>query len=111
MGAFAIGSSDAADKLGLVMSAIADALRARPGAVVIRGHTDSRPYRRSGYDNWQLSFDRAQTGFTGLVRGGLDERRIERVEAYADRRPKNVTAPQAPENRRIEILLRKQGPS
>jgi chemotaxis protein MotB len=44
-----------------------------------------------------------------LVRGGLDEKRVERVEGYADRHPKNAKNPGAPENRRIEILVRPEG--
>ena len=110
MGAFAVGSSDAEEKLNTVLSGIASVLRDRPGAIIVRGHTDSRPYRPGGNDNWQLSFARAQTGFAGLVRGGLEERRIERVEAYADRKLKNLMTPDAAENRRIEILLREPVP-
>ena len=44
-----------------------------------------------------------------LVRGGLDEKRIRRVEGVADRAPRNAIDPQAPENRRIEILLGREG--
>lgn len=109
MGVFAVGSAEAVEKLNLVLRAVADSLRTTSGSVVVRGHTDARPYRGAGYDNWALSFARAQTGFAGLLRGGLDESRIERVEAHADRRLRNAAAPQAAENRRIEILLRKEG--
>jgi chemotaxis protein MotB len=41
-----------------------------------------------------------------LVRGGLEEKRFEAVEGYADRRLKLPNDPSAAENRRIEILLR-----
>jgi chemotaxis protein MotB len=41
-----------------------------------------------------------------LVRGGVDEGRIERIEGYADRQPRNPADPKAAENRRIEILVR-----
>ena len=107
LGTFAIGSSQPEGRLTQVLSAIADALRATRGTVVVRGHTDARPYRRGTSDNWTLSFARAQTAFVGLVRSGFDERRIERVEGHADRKLKNASSPQAPENRRIEILLRR----
>jgi chemotaxis protein MotB len=40
-----------------------------------------------------------------LVRGGLDEKRIVRVEGHADREPKVPTNPNADQNRRVEILL------
>lgn len=76
------------------------------GAVVVRGHTDSHPFKAGSSDNWRLSSSRAQMAFYMLVRGGFDEHRIERLEGYADHRPKNIRNPSAPENRRIEILLR-----
>ena len=41
-----------------------------------------------------------------LVRGGVEDARLERIEGYADRLPRNPTDPKAAENRRIEILLR-----
>jgi chemotaxis protein MotB len=45
-----------------------------------------------------------------LIRGGLDEKRIEKIEGYADRKLKNMKSPFADENRRIEILLKKDRP-
>lgn len=107
LGSFAIGSSQPDERLLQVLAAIADVLKARKGAVVIRGHTDARPYRAGKSDNWTLSFARAQSAFFGLVRSGLDERRIEKVEGHADRKLKNPQLPESPENRRIEILLRR----
>ena len=49
---------------------------------------------------------RAQMASYMLVRGGVDEARVERIEGYADRQPRNAADPKAAENRRIEILLR-----
>jgi len=40
-----------------------------------------------------------------LIRAGIEEARIWRVEGAADRMPRNAPDPKAPENRRIEILL------
>ncbi|HMN70973.1 MAG TPA: flagellar motor protein MotB [Rhodoblastus sp.] len=110
VGTFAVGSSSAEGKLARWLAAIANALKDRSGVLIIRGHTDARPFKGVGYDNWRLSFARAQTAFFGLVQGGLPEQRIERVEAYADRRPINSRTPNARENRRIEILLRRTAP-
>ena len=45
-----------------------------------------------------------------LVRGGIDEKRFERVEGYADRNLRIADDPEAAQNRRIEILLRKVKP-
>ena len=40
-----------------------------------------------------------------LVRGGLQEARVQAIEGFADREPKDPADPEAAVNRRIEILL------
>jgi chemotaxis protein MotB len=104
-GMFKTGSAEPQPELVRLVEAIAGVLVRRPGYVVVRGHTDARPYRNKKYDNWQLSTARAHLAQYMLVRAGLDESRIRRVEGLADREPKISNDPQAPENRRIEILL------
>jgi chemotaxis protein MotB len=105
-GMFAVGSAAPEPRLARAVEAISRALQGRKGALIVRGHTDARPFRGVGSDNWQLSSARAQAAMRMLVSGGIDERRIERVEGYADHRLRKPDAPDAPENRRIEILLR-----
>lgn len=105
-GMFAIGSAEPQPETIRVMEQIAAALATQPGAIIIRGHTDARPFRGSGYDNWQLSTDRAQIAYRMLIRGGLDASRVEAIEGYADRQLKVPSDPEAAENRRIEILVR-----
>jgi len=109
-GMFEIGSSSPNPKLVHLMDRIAQSLKNQPGAIVLRGHTDGRRYRNGSSDNWRLSASRAQMALYMLVRGGLPESRIERVEGYADRHLKMADKPEAAENRRIEILLRKAAP-
>ncbi|CBI76160.1 putative flagellar motor protein MotB [Bartonella clarridgeiae 73] len=89
-----------------LISSMAGIIAKHQGDVVISGHTDARPYRSNVYDNWQLSTARAQMAYYMLVRGGLDEKRILRVEGYADRDLKNKKDPYAAENRRISIFIR-----
>jgi len=104
---FAIGSAEPMPKTIQTLEKIGTILKAEKGAIVLRGHTDGRPYRSSTYDNWRLSSARAHMAHYMLVRGGLEENRFDRVEGYADHRLKNRDNPEAAENRRIEILLRK----
>lgn len=106
-GMFEIGSSQPNAKLVHLMEKIAATIKDQPGAVVLRGYTDARPYRNGASDNWRLSASRAQMALYMLARGGLPESRLERVEGYADHKLKNTQNPDAAENRRIEILLRK----
>ena len=54
-----------------------------PGAIVVRGHTDAHPYRSRTYDNWRLSSARAQMAYYMLNRGGVEEKRFERIEGFA----------------------------
>jgi chemotaxis protein MotB len=107
---FAIGSAEPQPQTIEVMAKVGRLLEAHPGSIIIRGHTDGRPYRSATYDNWRLSAARAHMAHYMLVRGGLDEKRIEKIEGYADRRLKFPKDPTAAGNRRIEILLRKDKP-
>ena len=85
---FAIGSAEPQPRVLHMMEAIAASLQNLRGAIVVRGHTDGRPYRSATYDNWRLSSARAQMAYYMLIRGGLPEKRFERVEGYADHRLK-----------------------
>jgi chemotaxis protein MotB len=76
----------------------------------IRGHTDARPFvSRAGYDNWNLSSDRALDTRLALLEGGLDPVRIANVAGLAD------TDPLVPDtldarNRRMSIILLREAP-
>jgi chemotaxis protein MotB len=107
---FAIGSAEPQPRVLHMMEAIAASLQNLQGAIVVRGHTDGRPYRSATYDNWRLSSARAQMAYYMLIRGGLPEKRGERVEGYADHRLRDPSHPLAAENRRIEILVREAKP-
>lgn len=103
---FGVSSALPRPELVVVMEKLGKALAAQPGRVIIRGHTDGRPFRSKTYDNWRLSSSRAQVAYYMLVRGGLDQQRVERIEGHADRDLKIAADPNAASNRRIEILLR-----
>lgn len=106
-GMFAVGSAEPQPRFVRAMEKIGSLLSAEAGNFIVRGHTDARPYRSRAYDNWRLSSARAQMTAYMLMRGKLDEKRIERVEGHADRSLRNQSDPLAAENRRIEILLRR----
>lgn len=103
---FPVGSAVPDARFVRAMGEIARKLGMRPGEIVIRGHTDARPFRSDTYDNWRLSSARAHMALYMLVRGGLDEKRVTAIEGLADRNLKNTADPNAPQNRRIEILLK-----
>ena len=103
---FARGSAEPFDYtrelLGLVTQAITDL----PNKVSIRGHTDSLAYAPGkGYDNWNLSSERALASRHAMLEAGLAEARIEGVVGRADRDPLFPDHPDDPRNRRISIIL------
>ncbi|GAA2889779.1 chemotaxis protein MotB [Aminobacter niigataensis] len=104
-GMFEIGSAVPRKQLVLAMEKIARTIAAHEGNVSINGHTDARPFRGGGYDNWRLSTARAHSAYYMLVRAGLDEKRIVEVAGFADRKLKDTAEPFSATNRRIEILL------
>lgn len=108
-GMFEIGSAVPRRDLVLAMEKVATILNGKPGAIIINGHTDARPFRDERYDNWRLSSARAQSAYYMLVRGGLEERRVREITGYADRRLKLPDDPFSDTNRRIEILLETGG--
>ncbi|MGY8707305.1 MotB family protein [Bradyrhizobium sp. 18BD] len=109
-GMFAVGSAEPRPELIRVIDKIGPLVTKRQGVIIVRGHTDNRPYKSENYDNWRLSTARAQMAYYMLVRSGVDAQRIEHVEGYADRRPKIQNDPAAAQNRRIEILIREKRP-
>jgi chemotaxis protein MotB len=109
-GMFAVGSAEPRPELVRVIDKIGPIIAKRRGVIIVRGHTDNRPYKSDNYDNWRLSTARAQMAYYMLVRSGIDAQRIEHVEGYADRHPKLQNDPAAAQNRRIEILIREKRP-
>ncbi|MCJ8520847.1 chemotaxis protein MotB [Pseudorhizobium tarimense] len=102
---FNIGSAVPRKEMVLAMEKIGQILKDRKGDVLIRGHTDSRQFKGSENDNWQLSMSRAHSAYYMLVRGGLAEARVKQVSGFADRRLQVPDDPLAAANRRIEILV------
>ncbi|MDT4852611.1 type VI secretion system peptidoglycan-associated domain protein [compost metagenome] len=89
-----------------LLVALAGVLGKVENKLIISGHTDATPYRReSGYDNWNLSGDRALRARNVLVEGGLPVDNVLQVAAQADVMPIKPEQPEDGANRRIEILL------
>jgi chemotaxis protein MotB len=106
-GMFAVASAEPRPAMVVIMEKMARILQQYQYPLIVRGHTDGRPYRSGNYDNWRLSTARAHMAYYMLVRGGIDDKRFERVEGHADRSLKVPNDPGAAQNRRIEILLRR----
>lgn len=89
-----------------LLGVLAGVLAKVDNKLIISGHTDATPYRQAnGYNNWNLSGDRALRARHALVDAGLNERAVLQVTAQADVMPLRPEDPQNGANRRVEILL------
>jgi chemotaxis protein MotB len=80
--------------------------------IFVEGHTDSRPLLRNGYDNTNLSLDRARSVHQALVQeSDLARYRNESSQplfsfaAYGDTRPRKDAAPTDAKNRRVDLRI------
>jgi chemotaxis protein MotB len=88
---------------------LANELVKLPNKIAIEGHTDSTPYGRTDYSNWELSTDRANAARRILIESGLGENRISQVRGFADQRLLLKGEPTNAKNRRISIIVRNAG--
>jgi chemotaxis protein MotB len=106
---FDSGESVLQDYAREVLVALAPRLAVVTNKLSINGHTDSRAYRnQSGYGNWELSADRANSARRALVDGGYPEQMVFTVQGMSASVPRVEDEPDAPSNRRIVILVLKK---
>ena len=73
--------------------------------VAVGGHTDSVPYLKSGFSNWDLSTSRANSALRAILSTGFPQGQVKRVTGYADTIPMENLTPRDPQNRRISIVV------
>jgi chemotaxis protein MotB len=107
---FRVGSAAVIPEVKPIIETLAATLAKLPNHITIEGHTDSRQYSRpDGYSNWELSADRTNTARKIMEAGGLPSGRIDRLVGHADRLPLVPGDTLNAMNRRITILVRRQG--
>lgn len=103
---FERGSATLDPHFRTLLTALAQALAKVQNKLIVSGHTDAVPYRGSGgYDNWNLSGERALQARSVLVNAGLPAQGILQVSAQADVMPLRPEEPLNGANRRIELLV------
>ena len=110
-GMFAAGSASVASKFNPLLERIGQALAEEHGSVQVIGYTDNQPIRSLQFpSNFQLSAARAKAAAAIIGRAIGDVSRI-KTEGRADADPigNNATAEGREENRRIEVVLRREG--
>jgi chemotaxis protein MotB len=76
---FELGSPQPSDSCNELLKALAQEIGKLPNHVSIEGHTDSRPYGKDSYSNWELSVDRANAARRLMQTGGLTAEQISQV--------------------------------
>lgn len=103
---FPRGSADLDPHFRTLLRSLAEVLAKVDNKLIISGHTDAVPYRgKTGYNNWNLSGERALRARNVLVDAGLPPAGILQVAAQADVMPLLPEDPENGANRRIELLL------
>lgn len=103
---FERGSATLDPHFRTLLTALAQELAKVQNKLIVSGHTDAAPYRDSrGYDNWNLSGERALQARSVLVNAGLPAHGILQVSAQADVMPLRPEEPLSGANRRIELLV------
>jgi chemotaxis protein MotB len=104
---FNLASASAAPYIQVILKNLTPLINSLPNKISINGHTDSLPFppNQTGYSNWELSSDRANTARHELIKAGLTEDKVLRVVGLASSVPYNPDDTTDPMNRRILIVV------
>jgi chemotaxis protein MotB len=102
---FDIGKATIKPATVQLLRVIATRLSELENHVAIEGYTDARPYVTSGYSNWDLSTDRANSARKVMEENGLRKNQISEVRGFADRKLRVPEKPLDYSNRRVSILV------
>ncbi len=105
---FEIGTTKLNEKAQLLLEKIGHQIAKLPNKIVVEGHTDSRPYTGdgTGYTNFELSAERANSARRALTVGGVPDSQFDEVRGYADRLLKDKNDPFNAKNRRISVIVK-----
>jgi chemotaxis protein MotB len=103
---FDLGSAELKGYTGQILRELAPYLDSVPNRVSLSGHTDTTPYTaQAGYNNWDLSTQRANAARRALESGGLAPEKIARIVGLSSSVLFDSANPRDPVNRRISIIV------
>lgn len=104
---FDSGSAEFGENGEKIIAAVAPTLATFSNEILVEGHTDTVPLNRNGYDNWNLSTDRALAVLKALTEwDGIEPARLA-ATGYGEYRPRasNETDEGKAANRRVELVV------
>lgn len=108
---FASGKSQMSEMGKDLVSRLAKELARLPNRLYVEGHTDAKPFSSdTGYSNWELSADRANSARRILMENGVGPNQIAQVRGFADQQLRLKGDPVHPSNRRISIIVQYVAP-
>ncbi len=102
---FDLGSSKMKDYTTVILKELTSYLNSVPNRLTVSGHTDTTPYSRAGYSNWDLSADRANAARRALEGGNLNPDKIARIVGLSSSVLFDKENSRSPINRRISIIV------
>ena len=102
---FDLGDSKLKSYTSDILRELTSYLNRVPNRLSVSGHTDTTPYSRKGYTNWDLSADRANAARRALETGGLNVDKIARIVGLSSSVLFDPENPRNPVNRRISIIV------
>lgn len=89
-----------------LLELVAKVIAKMPQQISVSGHTDAVPFvSDTGYSNWELSADRANSARRGLQQYQVPEERFSQVVGKAATEPLLPDDPKNSRNRRLSIIL------
>jgi chemotaxis protein MotB len=103
---FELGSAKPTPALRDVLQVLSQDLGQLPNKISIEGHTDAKPYPGiGGYDNWDLSSDRANGARRLMQHEGVRPDQVSQVRGFSDQRLRIPAHPDDPSNRRVSLIV------
>jgi len=107
---FASGNADPTANGKEMLDMLAAQLGKLPNKLVIEGNTDAKPYNSpTGYSNWDLSADRANSARKLMQEKGVRPDQVSEVRGFADQRLRDPQHPDSASNRRVSIIVKYVG--
>lgn len=107
-GMFRSGSAEPSGDFARLLRRIGPMFQAIENQLVIAGHTDAVPFNSStpfAASNWSLSMERALAARAHMLVGGMPSTSVLQVLGMAEMAPVEPEKPNAPVNRRVELLV------